>query len=85
MAMALPPSFFMALATLIPPPPGSKTGGEHLSFFSGISAITDVLLSMHGLKVIVQICAIEQFFKIKICRIYSSAISARQILSDDWF
>jgi hypothetical protein len=53
MAVALPPNFMMALATLIPPPPGSSFGAAHFSFFSGISDATDVLLSMQGLNVMV--------------------------------
>jgi hypothetical protein len=56
----------MALATLRPPPPGSKTGGVHLNFFSGLSALTEVLLSMHGLKVIVIISVIVPAFKLNL-------------------
>jgi hypothetical protein len=47
----------------MPPPPGSKTGAAHFSFFSGLSALMEVLLSMHGLKVMVQISAIEKNLK----------------------
>jgi len=32
-AIASPPNFFMALATFIPPPPGSSFGAEHLISF----------------------------------------------------
>jgi hypothetical protein len=48
----------MALATLMPPPPGSSFGYTHLNFFSGIKAGTDVLLSMQGLKVMVMMGSI---------------------------
>jgi hypothetical protein len=61
MAVALPPSFFMALATLMPPPPGSSFGIAHFNFFSEIKYGTDVLLSMQGLKVMVTIEDIYQY------------------------
>jgi hypothetical protein len=43
---------------LIPPPPGSNTGGAQLNFESGLRTGTEVLLSIHGLKVIVIISVI---------------------------
>jgi hypothetical protein len=53
MAVAWPPSFIKALATLMPPPPGSRQGTVHFNFFSGIKEGTVVLLSIQGLKVMV--------------------------------
>ncbi len=53
MAVASPPSCFMARAILIPPPPGSSLGAAHLNFLSGTKAGMEVLLSIQGLKVIV--------------------------------
>jgi hypothetical protein len=58
-AVVCKPRLCSALATLIPPPPGSSCGGLHFNFFSGISRGTDVLLSMQGLKVMVIIVAID--------------------------
>ena len=58
MAVALPPSLCIALATLMPPPPGSSMGAVHFNFFSGIKDGTEVLLSIHGLKVMVIIVCI---------------------------
>jgi hypothetical protein len=55
MAVALAPSFMSALATLMPPPPGSSVGVVHLNFFSGTKDGTVVLLSMQGLNVKVTI------------------------------
>ena len=60
MAVAAPPSFLMALAILIPPPPGSSFGVAHTSFFSGTKAATAVLLSIQGLNVMVMIDDITQ-------------------------
>jgi hypothetical protein len=51
----------MALATLMPPPPGSSFGAAHFNFFSGIKTGTEVLLSMLGLKVTVMIAGISYF------------------------
>ena len=50
----------MALATLMPPPPGSSFGAEHLNFFSGNIDGTDVFLSIQGLKVMVTMEDITQ-------------------------
>ena len=61
MAVASPPNFFIALATLIPPPPGSNVGAEQLNFFSGASTETEVLLSMQGLNVMVNMLLIERY------------------------
>jgi len=56
----------MALATFIPPPPGSSFGAEHFNFFSGTRAGIEVLLSMHGLNVIVIIFGIALIHNLKL-------------------
>jgi hypothetical protein len=61
MANASPPNFFIALATLMPPPPASYTRGAQRNFFSGFKASTELLISTHGLSVIVTMEGIDVY------------------------
>src|SRR5690606_7498910 len=63
-AVASPPRLRIALATLMPPPPGSNLAMLQRSFFSGMSFGIDALLSMQGEKVRVKMWDIGCKFKV---------------------